>query len=308
MDSVFQPWLTAKFEADLPLIPIDEITTGLDQLETPTAEAIATATANGANLVLQQGRDLASIDALNWGVGAQIQRHLVDLWRSGYALGAEHGWAEMMVAIPESAKVQANAATFELDNQTLSLIAALLTGEPGLMIPLNVEQAILQRVLSIAGTYSRDILNQIKGHLISAAVPINGQPPIPRSELERRIQSTLNVGKARAETIARNELTYAYNTARVQTFRESSLVTHVRFIAILDNRTSPICRSRNGMVIPITDFGTIEANRPPLHHRCRSFLSPVMPAVSAAHKTWVDDPDRQWNNRTLEPLPQGWRN
>lgn len=304
MDSVFQPWLTAKFEADRPLIPIDEITTGLDQLETPTAEAIATATASGANLVLQQGRDLPSIDALNWGVGAQIQRHLVNLWRSGYALGAEHGWAEMKAALPSEYK----PGQFALDWQTMGAIAALLTGEPGVMIPLNVEQAILQRVLSIAGTYSRDILNQIKGHLISAAVPVNGQPPIPRSELERRIQSTLNVGKARAETIARNELTYAYNTARVQTFRESPLVTHVRFIAILDNRTSPICRSRNGMIISITDFGTIETNRPPLHHRCRSLLSPVMPAVSAAHKTWVDDPDRQWSNRTLDPLPQGWRN
>jgi SPP1 gp7 family putative phage head morphogenesis protein len=304
MDSVFQPWLTTKFEADRPLIPIDEITTGLDQLETPTAEAIATATANGANLALQQGRDLASIDALNWGVGAQIQRHLVNLWRSGYALGAEHGWAEMKAALPSEYK----PGQFALDWQTMGAIAALLTGEPGLMIPLNVEQAILQRVLAIAGTYSRDILNQLKGHLISAAVPVNGQPPIPRSELEKRIQSTLNVGKARAETIARNELTYAYNTARVQTFRESSLVTHVRFIAILDNRTSPICRSRNGMIISITDFGTIEANRPPLHHRCRSLLSPVMPAVSAAHKTWVDDPDRQWDSRTLDPLPQGWRN
>jgi SPP1 gp7 family putative phage head morphogenesis protein len=297
MDSVFQPWLTAKFEADRPLIPIDEITTGLDQLETPTAEAIATATANGANLVLQQGRDLPSIDALNWGVGAQIQRHLVNLWRSGYALGAEHGWAEMKAALPSEHK----PGQFALDWQTMGAIAALLTGEPGLMIPLNVEQAILQRVLAIAGTYSRDILNQIKGHLISAAVPTNGQPPIPRSELEKRIQSTLNVGKARAETIARNELTYAYNTARVQTFLESPLVTHVRFIAILDNRTSPICRSRNGMIISIADSVTIEANRPPLHHRCRSLLSPVMPAVSAAHKTWVDDPDRQWNSRTLEP-------
>jgi len=308
MDSVFSPWLTSKFEADRPLIPIERIITALDNLENPISEGIARATESATERILSRNLDLPAINTLTWPVGASIQAGIAGMWRSGIKLGGTHAWDEMRAAVPEPTKQRALAATFELDAATLSAIASLLTGEPGTFIPIGIEQAIVNRVLAIAGNYSRDLLAQIKGHLISAAIPINGEPPISRSELETRIQKTLNIGRARAETIARNELTSAYNAGRLQVMRTSTLVTHVRFISILDSRTTEICRSRNGMLIPIGDTGTIAANTPVLHHRCRSLLSPVMGIVSELHQSWIDDPDRAWSNRNLEPLPQGWRN
>lgn len=293
----YAPWVSA-FEGAHPLIPVETITSKLDRLETDFVGGTAVQLDRATSLLLKPGRDIQS---LSWGFGGDLQRSLSALWSTGYSFGARHGWAEMRAAVPEAVKRQARSQTFELDNQVLSAIAALLTGEPGLIIPLNVEQAIANRVLKIAGDYSKDLLNQIKTHLTVSAL---GQDV----DLKAEIQKTLKVGRVRAETIARNELTYAYNTARVQVFRQSSLVSHVRFISILDGRTSPICRSRNGMVIPMANVGAIEANRPPLHHRCRSLLSPVMPLVNPDHEAWVDDPKRAWDGRELEPLADGWRN
>lgn len=285
----YAPWTVATFANDRPLISVETIVEQLDHLEGAAAGSIVADTILGADLISKSGRD---INTLTWGVGAQMQRHLMGLWRSGYQLGGQHGWAEMRAAIPEEARSQ-----FALDPATMSAIA-LLTGEPGLIIPLGVEQAIAARVLQIAGNYSRDILAKIKGYISGAT--------LGELSLSEAIKKELNISKVRAETIARNELTYAYNTARIKVFQQSQLVTHVRFIAILDGRTSPICRSRNGMLIPMSNMRAIEVNRPPLHHRCRSLLSPIMPAINGDHQTWVDDPKRAWDARKLEPLATGW--
>jgi len=308
MDSVFSPWLTSKFEADRPLIPIERITTALDSLENPIAEGITRATESATEHILSRNLDLPAINTLTWPVGASIQAGMAGMWRSAWDLGAAHGLEEMQAAIPEQAKRQAEAATFALDSKTLSLIAALLTQQPGLIIPIGVEQAILARVLTIAGSYSKGILDRLKGSLIAATIPQAGQPVLSRRELQQQIERTLNVAKVRAETIARTETTYAYNQARVQVFKQSSIVSHVRFLAIDDARTTDICRSRNGMLIPIGETSIIAANKPPLHFRCRSMLSPVMTAINPMHSQWAEDPDRAWDKRTLEPLPQGWRN
>lgn len=307
-DSVFHSWTVSTFAADLPLIPIEQINRGLDRIEAIGDGMQATAEALTDQLLRQaRGKTVAEVQELRWGFSPIVQRQLVSLWRSAWALGADQGYQEMLAAIPNEARQQALASQFALDAQTLSLIAALLTQQPGLVIPIGVEQAILQRVLTIAGNYSQTILERLKGSLIAATVPVGGQSVISRAELQRQIQETLRVSSVRAEIIARTETTYAYNQARVQMFRQSQIVSHVRFLAIDDARTTAICRSRNGMLIPIEDTGTISANKPPLHGRCRSMLSPVMANINPTHQQWADDPDRSWDNRQLVDLPKGWR-
>lgn len=307
-DSVFHPWTASKFAAEQPLIPIGQITAGLDRIEAIGPGMQATAEALTDQLLRQaQGKTVAEVQGLRWGFSPIVQRQLLSLWTSAWALGTEQGYQEMVAAIPDRAKQQAQASQFALDAQTLSLIAALLTQQPGLIIPIGIEQAILQRVLTIAGNYSQAILDRLKGSLIAATVPVGGQQVISRAELQRQIQDTLRVSSVRAEIIARTETTYAYNQARVQMFRQSQLVSHVRFLAIDDARTTQICRSRNGMLIQIEDTTIISANKPPLHGRCRSMLSPVMSVINPTHQQWVDDPDRAWDNRQLVDLPKGWR-
>jgi SPP1 gp7 family putative phage head morphogenesis protein len=307
-DSVFHPWGAAKFENDRPLIPTDRIIKSLDKIETAGAK-VTDATEQLTDRLLKQasGKSIADLDKLRFPIGPIIQEQMVGVWRSAWALGAAHAREEITIGIPEAIRQQAAGATFELDNQTLSLIAAFLTGEPGLVIPIGVEQAILARVLTIAGNYSKSVLDRLKGHLIAATVPGADGQILSRKELEKRIQATLGVAQARAETIARNETTAAYNNARVRVMQESSIVTHVRFLAIDDARTTQICRSRNGMLVQIGDTGTIAANQMPLHHRCRSLWSPVMGTINSSHADWVADPDRAWDNRDLAPLPKGWK-
>jgi SPP1 gp7 family putative phage head morphogenesis protein len=307
-DSVFHPWGAAKFTNDRPLIPTDRIIKALDKIETAGAQVTASTEALTDRLLKQaSGKPIGEIDKLKFPIGPIIQEQMVGVWRSAWALGAAHAREEITIGIPKPIRQQAAGATFDLDNQTLSLIAAFLTGEPGLVIPIGVEQAILARVLTIAGNYSKAVLDRLKGHLIAATVPGADGQILSRKELEKRIQATLGVAKSRAETIARNETTTAYNNARVRVMRESSIVTHVRFLAIDDARTTQICRSRNGMLIPIGDTGTIAANSPALHHRCRSLLSPVLGRINPSHADWVADPDRAWDNRELAPLPKGWK-
>jgi SPP1 gp7 family putative phage head morphogenesis protein len=303
------PWLPTTFAAESPLIPTATITTALDEVESIWAAAIVAQTeAEVEKLVSKAGRKsappIAEIESLTWALSPLVQTKIYSLWLNGYQVGCQHGIDEMVAAVPESAK---SRATFELSNQTLSLIAALLTQQPNLIFSAAAQAAVIARVLQIAGNYSKDLLSAVKGHLVAAIIPGADGQPITRKELESRIQKTLGLTKQRAELIARNELTAAYNRGRVTEFQKSGLVTHCRFLAILDGRTSDICRSRNGMLIPMADTALLAANTPGLHHRCRSVLSPVMPAVSADHQAWVEDGDRDPRNRSLVPLPQGWR-
>lgn len=80
--------------------------------------------------------------------------------------------------------------------------------------------------------------------------------------------------KARLENIARTESVAAYNQGRLASFRDNPFVFAVQFSAVLDNRTTDICRDRDGLILGLTD-PRLEANIPPLHFQCRSTLVPI---------------------------------
>lgn len=69
-----------------------------------------------------------------------------------------------------------------------------------------------------------------------------------------------------AETIARTAVNHTSNAAR-QAFYDANpdVVQRIRWNSVLDGRTSPICRARDGRVYP-ADSGP----RPPAHPNCRS--------------------------------------
>jgi len=50
-----------------------------------------------------------------------------------------------------------------------------------------------------------------------------------------------------------------------------------QYIAVLDSRTTPICRHRDGQIYPVGDYSHL----PPSHYRCRSTTTPVF-------KSWED--------------------
>lgn len=81
--------------------------------------------------------------------------------------------------------------------------------------------------------------------------------------------------KHRLENIARTESSAAYTQGRLAVFLDPrNGCAALQFAAILDNRTTDICRSRDGLIMLIDD-PRLAANTPPLHYQCRSILSPL---------------------------------
>lgn len=301
IDSVFSPLLADPFPDDRPLIPVDEIETALDAIEADSAEAqqrILTQEIQSfldrAVPLLREG-DVDGIQRLNWSAPIRLQYPILDVWRRGYLLGGEQMLAEMQAGVPQEYR-------FALIPRLIEAVKRLLGLKPQ-ELPQDgpVVEAIRQRSLQLAGRFSNDQLARLKQDLIDAV----SDNPISRTELEKRIIDNLQVAKLRAEMIARTELTAAYNRGRIATAQQSELVTHMRYLAIMDNRTTPICRSRNGLLYPIGS-AELAMNTPALHVRCRSVLSPVMGEINSLHAEWLADPSRNPENRTVAALPDGW--
>lgn len=94
---------------------------------------------------------------------------------------------------------------------------------------------------------------------------------VPVADMVRDVKERMGVGTSDATRLVRTELNYVQNQAALDSIKDAGM-TYYRFIATLDNRTSPMCRSKDGHVFPVEDAepGT---NMPPLHPRCRSIIS-----------------------------------
>lgn len=296
--------LPNPFPNDRPLISLNAIERPLDRLETLAI----------ADLLTPVKRETDRIDKLLKLKPEQLEPELrrcqtrllnrqnaaiAGLWRKSFDFGNRHAMREMSAAIK-----QGGVAQFNLQQR----IEEMLRMDPVQIINTPANAAMLQRALQIAGNFSSQVIQQLRNLLVASLIP--SQPtgdPLPRPELESNITKLLNVSRRRSQTIARTETTYAYNGGRVATYKQTSLVTHVRFLAILDTRTTDICKTRNGMVISLQDVDRLRVSTPPLHYSCRSVLSPLLPNVNLEHAQMIADPARDPRDRTLAPLLPGWR-
>jgi SPP1 gp7 family putative phage head morphogenesis protein len=81
-------------------------------------------------------------------------------------------------------------------------------------------------------------------------------------------------GVVRADIIARTESTKAFNWGRRYRFDSSPALAGYRYSAIMDERTSPICRGLHGSSWEKGD-PSLNGYTPPNHYRCRSILVPI---------------------------------
>jgi SPP1 gp7 family putative phage head morphogenesis protein len=312
-DSIFSTLLETPFADDRPLIPQAEIEQALDTIEQASVDLQSAILLQQTDLLLRQAtphlqaRDAAAIAALTWNAATALQPPIFSVWQLGWQVGGAHMIREMQAAARDTFSLSPppHLPTSPPPHHFASPVdlAQLATLQPSTIVNTPAEQAVLRRTSQLSGNFANDQLARLKLDLISAISPDADGKVISRRELELRIQQGLGVGKNRAEMIARTELTHAYNSSRVETALQSDLVTHFRFLAIGDRRTTDICRSRNGLIVPRDQVGSFQ---PPLHVRCRSTLSPVMPSVNPKHQDWIDDPARNLDNRDLAPLPKGW--
>ncbi len=105
-------------------------------------------------------------------------------------------------------------------------------------------------------------------------------------------------------TTVRTNITDAYNHGRLvqgRTLAESGLVKAMQYSAVLDRRTTPICRHLHGKVFRIED-GQLDRYTPPNHFRCRSILLPVTLDIDIP-----TDPSAPFHYATPEDLAEAQR-
>lgn len=109
------------------------------------------------------------------------------------------------------------------------------------------------------------------GETIQKSIVAAAHRGVPVADMVRDVKERMGVGTRDATRLVRTELNYVQNQAALDSIKDAGM-TYYRFIATLDNRTSPMCRSKDGGVFPVEDAepGT---NMPPLHPRCRSIIS-----------------------------------
>lgn len=94
------------------------------------------------------------------------------------------------------------------------------------------------------------------------------------------------LGPHRLETIVRTNQTDAYNHGRLSEYVRPDMLPFLqglRYSAVLDNRTTPVCRFLHERIFPDPENAMV----PPLHFNCRSILVPVVVGEKVDEKDFI---------------------
>lgn len=129
----------------------------------------------------------------------------------------------------------------------------------------------------IAGDKTRRLGSEIRDLLteILRANKLEGDFIARLKELELSYTGGGKVAEYHARTVFRNAATRAFNEERLEALKGPNLrdgFPMVKYSAIMDSRTTDICKSLNQQVFNVNDP---DLPRPPNHHNCRSSLIPI---------------------------------
>lgn len=89
-------------------------------------------------------------------------------------------------------------------------------------------------------------------------------------QVANMMEDRLNVGKSKTQRLVRTEYMHALNQGQIESYKAAGY-TKLRWSATMDDRTSDICRKRNGKEYPIDQLPDI-----PAHPNCRCTFVPVI--------------------------------
>lgn len=195
---------------------------------------------------------------------------------------------EIEFSILQASNEQVGSFTDYLKNESAYVYGALVAGNAIKTLNNREIETILNMEWSGANYSSRiwrnnDVLaNKLKDELVKAA--INGNNPVVTA---RRLRKIFDSTKSNTERLVRTESTYVANSTTAKRYEEMG-VEEYEFMAVLDNRTSTICREMNGETFKLKDFqpGT---NAPAMHPNCRSTIVPSTKDLTKYNKYL--DPD-----------------
>jgi len=122
--------------------------------------------------------------------------------------------------------------------------------------------------VSLAGYQQQEFLNKVT----QVVRDVFEQGMTYEESLKYAKQQLQQLTSYKIKQIIETETTRGYNMGILKETYTSDLIVAYQFEAVLDNRTSDICRSRHGMVIYKTETTLLITNTPPLHVHCRSML------------------------------------
>ena len=90
--------------------------------------------------------------------------------------------------------------------------------------------------------------------------------------MRERLRNVWSLNERGAEAVIRTAATHIAAEVAQETYEANpEIINQVEWVAVLDSRTTPICRARDGKRFPLNG-----GPRPPAHIRCRSTVIPVI--------------------------------
>ncbi len=107
---------------------------------------------------------------------------------------------------------------------------------------------------------------------------------LPVREIQANIQRNVNTSSSNYNSFIRTAVQNVNNKATELTYEENEdFIEFIQYVAILDKRTTKICKDLNGNIYAIN-----EGPRPPQHWNCRSFTIPIFENGDEIDKTYAD--------------------
>ena len=97
-------------------------------------------------------------------------------------------------------------------------------------------------------------------------------------KMSKQLQEVMDTSLFNSVRLIRTETNHFHNEAEYQSYLDDG-VTEYEYSAILDSRTSEICRSLDGKIFKVTEKRT-GVNYPPMHPFCRSTTLPVIDSIN----------------------------
>lgn len=91
--------------------------------------------------------------------------------------------------------------------------------------------------------------------------------------VKNKIADGFNKFKSRLSNIATTEANRVTNERIGENAKELNFVEAIKFVAVLDDKTTQICWSRHGLIVTVEYFN--KYMKPPLHYHCRSVGVPI---------------------------------
>lgn len=128
------------------------------------------------------------------------------------------------------------------------------------------------RAFTLAGVAQLDVIAEVMQAIERALEEGTGIEQF-RADIGAKLEAAWGAtNPGRIELIFRNAVQRSYGAGRYAQMTDPQVIKarpYWRFDAVLDSRTSPICKPLNGTTLP-ADSAWWKDHYPPLHHHCRS--------------------------------------